>query len=164
MIWFLLSLFLVLILAAAAAGAAIAYRSAPPDVTLAGLRPERFSTTGQTLGVKLRVQNPAPLPLPIRAITYRVWLDAYEIANGDGSLARWVPARGEATIELQVSGDAKRLARALPALALKRQPWSYRLAGTLTPLPPLRIGYDHCGTIDARGILKLAASLRPTSS
>jgi len=160
MTWLLLLVMVALGLAALVAWAVRAYRSAPPDVKLAGIRAERVRAAGQTLRVILRIENRAPLPLPVRAITYRVWLDSHEIANGGGDLARWVPARGEALIELLVSGDAKRLARALPALAVKRQPWPYRLSGTLTPLPPLRIGYDHRGEIDARGIIKLAASLR----
>lgn len=160
MIWLLLLMLLVLGMAVVGLWAWLSYRATPPDVKLAGLRPERFTTKSQTLRVKLRVQNPGPLPLPIRAITYRVWLDAYEIASGEGALARWVPARGEAEIELLVNGDAKRLARAVPALALKPQPWPYRLTGTLTPLTPLQLNYDHHGKIDARGILKLAASLR----
>lgn len=160
MSWPLLLVLLMLALAAGGLWVWLVYRSAPPEVKLSGLRPERVTAAAQTLRIKLRVQNRAPLPLPIRAITYRVWLDAYEIANGEGALARWVPARSEAEIELLVSGNAKHLARALPALALKQQPWPYRLTGTLTPLPGLHINYDHRGKIDARGILKLAASLR----
>jgi LEA14-like dessication related protein len=160
MIWLLVVLLTALALAAFAGWAVRVFRAAPPDVKLAGIRAERLRAAGQTLRVNLRIENRAPLPLPIRAITYRVWLDAYEIANGSGDLARWVPARGEALIELLVSADAKRLARAVPALALKQQPWPYRLTGTLTPVPPLKIGYDHRGKIDARGIIKLAASLR----
>jgi len=158
MLWLLLALLIALILSAA--GALLIYRSAPPVVKLIGLRPERLSATGQALQAKLRIQNPASLPLPIRAMTYHVWLGQQEIATGAGSFAHWVPARGEAVIEVKVSADVKRLAGAVPALALQRQPWPYRLAGTLTPITGLSIGYDHHGEIDARGILKLAASLR----
>lgn len=155
---FWLSLLLVLIAGAAAGW--LAYRTKPPVVKLIGLRAEQLTPSAQRLQVKLRIQNPGPLPLPVQAMTYRVWLDAQEIASGAGSFARWIPARGEDTIEVAVSADLKRLALALPRLALKRQPWPYRLAGTLTPFARLDIGYDQRGTIDARGILKLAASLR----
>ena len=158
MLWLLLALLTSLILLAV--GALLAYRSAPPIVKLIGLRPEQLMAAEQRLQAKLRIQNPSPLPLPIRAMTYRVWLDTREIASGAGSFARWIPARGEDLIEVEVSGDIKRLARTLPGLAMKRQPWPYRLAGSLTPIPGLRIPYDHQGEIDARGILKLATSLR----
>jgi LEA14-like dessication related protein len=158
----MLSLLLTLLLAliVLAASAWLAFRSSPPVVKLIGLRPERLTTTAQRLRVKLRVQNPGPLPLPVRAMTYRVWLDEREIATGAGDFSRWIPARGDEIIEVEVSANAKDLARALPALALKRQPWPYRLAGSLTPIPGLHIGYDQRGEIDAQGILKLAASLR----
>ena len=158
MLWLLLTLLIALTVFAPVA--LLAYRSAPPVVKLAGLRPESLSTKAQRLLVKLRVHNPGPLPLPVRAMTYRIWLDAREIASGAGNLARWIPARGEEIIEVEVSADAKHLARTLPALALKRQPWPYRLAGTLTPVSGLHIGYDQRGEIDARGILRLAAALR----
>lgn len=158
MFWLLLALPIALILLAV--GAWLAYRSAPPVVKLIGLRPAQLTAAEQRLQAKLRIQNPGPLPLPIRAMTYRVWLDSQEIASGAGSFVRWIPARGEDLIEVEVSGDIKRLVRAFPGLALKRQPWPYRLAGTLAPIPGLRIAYDHRGEIDARGILKLAASLR----
>jgi LEA14-like dessication related protein len=158
MLWLLLAM--VLVLALAAAGAVLTYRSAPPVVKLVGLRPQSLSTTTQQLQAKLRIENPAPLPLPVRALTYRVWLDTHEIASGEATFARWIPARAETFVEVSVSADARRLARALPALAMKRQPWPYRLAGTLTPAARLALGYDHHGEIDARGILKLAASLR----
>jgi hypothetical protein len=58
------------------------------------------------------------------------------------------------------SGSARHLAGTLPKLALTRQPWRYRLAGTVTPFGTWRLPYDQRGEIDARGILELAKSLR----
>lgn len=137
-----------------------ARRLVPPEVKLVSIRPERLEMQQQTLRAELRVSNPNPIPLPIRAMSYRLWLDEQEIASGSGRFRRWIPAAGAETIEVLVSGDSRHLAKRLPRLALKRQPWPYRVAGTLTPIGLIQIGYDHRGQIDAAGILKLAASLR----
>jgi LEA14-like dessication related protein len=135
-------------------------RLQPPDVKLTSVRPDQVTAGEQRLRVGLRVQNPNPVPLPMLAMTYRLWLEEQAIASGDGDLRRRVPARGEADMEVMVSGNARHLARTLPKLALTPQPWRYRLEGTIMVLPRLRVGYRHRGEIDLKGMLRLAASLR----
>jgi len=159
MLWTLTALTLLLLLIAGLI-AWSARRLAPPEVKLVSIRPERLEMRQQTLRAELRVRNHNPIPLPIRAMSYRLWLDEQEIASGSGRFRRWIPASSADIIEVLVSGDSRHLAKCLPRLALKRQPWPYRVAGTLTPIGPIQIGYDHRGLIDAAGILKLAASLR----
>jgi len=157
LIWLLVLAALALI----GAGAVLLLRRlVPPDVTLISLRPERLSAGEQTFRVGLRVDNPNPLPMPLFAMTYRLWIEERDIASGQSSFQRWIPARGEADIEVLVSGDARRLASTLPALALTRQPWDYRIEGTVSVLPRWRLPYRHVGKTDVKGILRLAASLR----
>ncbi|WP_295539904.1 LEA type 2 family protein [uncultured Thiohalocapsa sp.] len=132
----------------------------PPDVKLTAVRPDQLTAGEQRLRVGLSVQNPNPLPLPVLSMTYRLWLEERPIASGEGTLRRRVPAHGEAAMEALISADARHLARTLPGLALMPQPWRYRLEGTVTVLPPLRLGYRHSGEIDLKGLLRLAASLR----
>jgi LEA14-like dessication related protein len=145
---------------AAAAAVSLTRRLVPPDVKLRWLRPERLGAGEQTFRVGLRIDNPNPLPLPVQAMTYRLWLEEREIAAGEGRFQRRVPARGTADIEVLVSGNASHLARTLPRLALIPRPWRYRIEGTVTVLPPLSVGYRHQGHIDLKGMLRLAASLR----
>jgi LEA14-like dessication related protein len=135
-------------------------RLQPPDVKLTSVRPERLTAGEQCLRVGLRVQNPNPLPLPVLSMTYRLWLEEHPIASGEGDLRRRVPARGATDMEVLVSGNAHRLALTLPRLALTPQPWRYRLEGTVSPLPRVRLGYRHIGKIDLKGLVRLAASLR----
>jgi LEA14-like dessication related protein len=135
-------------------------RLQPPDVTLTSVRPDQLRAGEQRLRVGLRVQNPNPVPLPVLSMTYQLWLEDRPIASGDADLGRRVPARGEADMEVMVTGDAGHLARTLPKLALTPQPWRYRLEGTVAVLPTLRVGYRHVGEIDLKGMLRLAASLR----
>jgi LEA14-like dessication related protein len=144
----------------AAALVILVRRLQPPDVTLTSVRPDQLTAGQQRLRVGLRVQNPNPIPLPVLAMTYRLWLEEQPIASGDADLRRRVPARGEADMEVMVIGDARHLARTLPALALAPRPWRYRLEGTVAVLPRLRVGYRHVGEIDLKGLLRLAASLR----
>lgn len=154
-----------LALAAALAVAAVAVRFfatrlSPPDVTLRYLRPERLSAGRQTFRVGLRLDNANPIPLPILGMTYRLWLDEREIASGSGHPQRRVPRRGSADIEVLLSADAGHLARTLPRLALTPQPWRYRIEGSVSVLPRLRLPYRHIGAIDLKGLVRLAASLR----
>lgn len=135
-------------------------RLQPPDVKLTSVRPDQLRAGEQRLRVGLRVQNPNPIPLPVLNMTYQLWLEERPIASGDADLRRRVPARGEADMEVMVTGDAGHLARTLPKLALTPQPWRYRLEGTVAVLPTLRVGYRHVGEIDLKGMLRLAASLR----
>ena len=155
--WLLIGIVLLL---AAAALAWLIRGLEPLDVKLTAVRPDQLSAGEQRLRVGLRVQNPNPIPLPVFAMTYRLWLEEQHIAAGDADLRRRVPARGEADMEVMVSGDARHLARTLPKLALTPQPWRYRLEGKVAVLPKLRVGYRHVGTIDLKGMLRLAASLR----
>lgn len=154
--WILAAAALVL----AAGLALLVRRLQPPDVKLTAVRPDQLTAGAQRLRVGLRVQNPNRVPLPMLAMTYRLWLEEQPIASGDGDPRRWVPARGEADMEVMVSSDARHLARTLPKLALTPQPWRYRLEGTIAVLPRLRVGYRHLGKIDLKGMLRLAASLR----
>jgi len=131
-----------------------------PDVKLISMRPERLTAGEQTLRVGLRLQNPNAIPLPVLAMTYRLWLEERHIAAGEAHLHRRVPARGSADMEVLVSGDARHMARTLPRLALTPQPWRYRLEGTVAVLPRLRLSYRHVGEIDVKGLMRLAASLR----
>lgn len=156
LIWLLIAAILLL----AAALVLLSRRLQPPDVKLTSVRPDQLTAGEQRLRVGLRVLNPNPIPLPVLAMTYRLWLEEMPIAAGDGNLRRRVPARGEADMEVLVSADARHLARTLPKLALRPRPWRYRLEGTVAVLPPLRLAYRHVGEIDIKGLLRLAASLR----
>jgi LEA14-like dessication related protein len=155
--WILLTIALLLLVAAGVWGIR---RLEPPDVKLRYLRPERLHAGEQHLRAGLRVDNPNPIPLPVLAMTYRLWLEDAAIASGSGDLKRRVPARGSADMEVLVSADARHLATTLPKLALTPQPWRYRLEGKVALLPRLRVGYRHEGRIDLKGIVRLAASLR----
>lgn len=145
---------------AAAAGLFFAARLIPPDVKLGYLRPERLAAGRQTFRVGLRLDNANPIPLPILGMTYQLWLDEREIASGSSHPQRRVPRRGSADIEVLLSADAGHLARTLPRLALTPQPWRYRIEGSVSVLPQLRLPYRHIGEIDLKGIVRLAASLR----
>jgi LEA14-like dessication related protein len=155
--WLLAATALLLV---AASALLLIRRLEPPDVKLTSVRPDQLTAGEQRLRVGLRVVNPNPIPLPVFSMTYRLWLEELPIAAGDGNLRRRVPARGEADMEVMVTGDARQLARTLPRLALRPRPWRYRLEGTVAVLPRLRVGYRHVGDIDLKGLLRLAASLR----
>lgn len=128
---------------------------------MTSLRPQQIGLEEQTLLVGLRIRNPNDRTLPINAMTYRLWLDGEEIAAGGGALERQIPAFGEEQVEVSVTANAARLAARLPLLALRRDPWPYRISGTVTVAGVVPIPYRHSGEIDPQRLLRAAADAAP---
>jgi LEA14-like dessication related protein len=125
-----------------------------PEVALLQLQPKALGLTRQVLVATLAVRNPNDRTLPIKAMTYQIGLEGQDVAAGGGALAQQIPAFGEATVEVEVNGDVLTLVRQLPALALKKQPLAWSIAGTVTIADGLLIlPYRYAGTVDARQLL-----------
>jgi hypothetical protein len=159
-LWLLLGLLLPALGLTAGAALWLVRTAQPPIVKLTAVTPDRLTRDSQTLRVSLRIHNANPWPLPLKAIRFRLALEGEAIAAGEGACRQRIPARGQAEMHLTITGDARLLARVLPWLAFKRQPWHYDIEGTLILplLPP--VPYRQAGEIDAKGLLRLAASLR----
>jgi LEA14-like dessication related protein len=121
-----------------------------PEVMVTSIRPQQLALDQQTLLVGLRIRNPNDRMLPITGMTYTLTLEGADIASGGGALERQIPAFGEATAEVTVTGDAGLILRKLPALALQSRPWQYRIAGIVTVAGVVPIPYRYSGEVDPR--------------
>lgn len=102
----------------------------PPHVTLADLRVRDMTLFEQRYAVKLRVQNPNPVELPITGLEFALYLNDVEFARGVSRDAVTVPAYGEALTEVELVSSLMRLFEQVRGLERgEPQGLRYRLAG-----------------------------------
>ncbi len=121
-----------------------------PRVSVIGLRALEASLFEQRLEVRLRVQNPNALDIPVRGLDVEVELAEEPFAHGSSAREFTVPARGEAEFDMIVTANAATaLLRIATADRQEREQIGYRLKGKLsTRLGLLRsIPFEESGTI-----------------
>lgn len=125
-----------------------------PEVMVTSLKPQKVGVDQQTFLVGLRIRNPNDRMLPIKAMSYRLSLEGDEIAAGSGKLERQIPAFGEESAEVSVTGNAGQLMTRLPMLMLQSRPLNYKIAGTVTVGGVLPIPYRYSGELDPKTLLR----------
>jgi len=121
-----------------------------PRVSVVGIRALEASLFEQTLEVRMRVQNPNTLDIPVRGLDVDVELAGEPFAQGISARQFTVPARGEAEFDMIVTAHAATaLLRIATASRQEREQVGYRLKGKLsTKLGMLRsIPFEETGTL-----------------
>lgn len=75
---------------------------APPNVSLVDLRVIDAGLFEQRYGLKLRLQNPNPVPMPVSGMAYKVSLNDVDFGSGVSRQATTVPAYGDEVVEVEV--------------------------------------------------------------
>ena len=129
-----------------------------PRLSLVGIQLQEASFFEQRLRVRLRVQNPNDLVLPVRGLDVQFELDGEDFAQGVSERAFDVPARGEAEFDMLVTANA---ATALLRILDKDrggrlEALDYRIRGKLsTSLGLLRsVPFDERGQIDLDSLVR----------
>lgn len=139
-----------LVLAAIAGCAGIPTNLETPDITFMGIRAVEASLFEQKLEVRLKVQNPNTIELPVNGLDIQVELAGEPFASGVTARQFVVPANGEAEFDMIVTANA---ATALLRIAggdrKSREQIDYRLRGRLsTKVGLLRsIPFEESGTL-----------------
>ena len=97
--------FLLLTLAALVGGCAVA-RLQPPRLQVVEVGLLGASVLKQELRLRLRVQNPNDVELPVRGITYEVLLAGEKFASGQSDRDITVPALGETDFNVDITANA----------------------------------------------------------
>lgn len=97
--------FLLLTLAALVGGCAVA-RLQPPRLQVVEVGLLGASVLKQELRLRLRVQNPNDVELPVRGITYEVLLAGENFASGQSDRDITVPALGETDFNVDITANA----------------------------------------------------------
>lgn len=97
--------FFLLTLAALVGGCAVA-RLQPPRLQVVEVGLLGASVLKQELRLRLRVQNPNDVELPVRGITYEVLLAGENFASGQSDRDITVPALGETDFNVDITANA----------------------------------------------------------
>ena len=107
-----------------------------PHLSLVGLEMVDATLFEQRIRVRLRVQNPNDITLPVRGLNVNFELDGEEFARGVTSRAFDVPAFGEAEFDMMVTANAAtailRLVQAGRDREGPRDSIGYRISGKLS--------------------------------
>jgi LEA14-like dessication related protein len=121
-----------------------------PRVSVVGIRALKADLFEQQLEVRLRVENPNTLDIPVRGLDVNVELAEEPFAQGTSAREFTVPAHGEAEFDMLVTAHAATaLLRIASAGREQREQVGYRLSGKLsTRLGWLRsIPFEETGTL-----------------
>jgi LEA14-like dessication related protein len=130
-----------------------------PEVAFAGLQPKEIGLNRQSFVVSLLVKNPNDRALPIKAMTYRLYLEGTEIVDGASELDRQIAAFSEETVDVEVNTSLLGLAPRLPLLAMTRDSLNWKIDGTVTIAGGLvTLPYRYSGSVEPGALL---AALRP---
>lgn len=128
----------------------------PPEVSVAGLSVAQIGFFEQRFALKLRVQNPNDVELPINGLTFTIELNGQPFLTGLSDKAVTVPRFGEALIEVMATstlGSALKQLRELQKGGRERI--DYRIVG--------RLNLSGIGTVpfERRGDLQMPAVVSP---
>lgn len=132
-----------------------------PEVRPVGLQPTQLGPDRQSFIVNLLVKNRNDRTLPIKAMTYRLFLEGGEIAGGSGELDRQIPAFGEERVDLEVNSSLMSLVSRLPALALTTEDLEWKITGTVAVADGLvTLPYRYSGTVAPETLMSAAMGYR----
>ena len=92
---------------------ALGTRFTAPTLSVLNIEVQSSDLWEQHLKVRVRVQNPNPRSLPVKALEYTMELEGQQFASGSSAASFVVPAMGEAEFDMNVTAH---LAGALIAL------------------------------------------------
>jgi LEA14-like dessication related protein len=120
-----------------------------PEVGFVGLRAVEVSVFEQKLEVRLKVQNPNSIELPVNGLDVDVELAGEPFAHGVSARQFVVPAQGEAEFDMIVTANAATALLKIAGGDRKSSDVGYKVKGKLsTKIGMLRtIPFEEAGTV-----------------
>lgn len=121
-------------------------------VTLVDLRMLDMTLFEQRYGLKIRLQNPNPVELPITGMNFRLDVNDSELGRGVSDQPVTVPAYGEAVVEINLTSNLVRIFDQIRGLESgKGQNLRYRLAGGISVANRMgKLPFDYQGEFGQR--------------
>lgn len=137
-------------LAAIVACSSLPRQLAPPRVELVELRLLQAGFDGQRFAVRLLLDNPNPIPIPVRSFEFDVRLAGEGLLDGRSIAPFTMPAGGSHAVDVEIFSNL--VSSATRLLALVQGPQNtldYEIQGELTLDARLRdpIGFYHRGQV-----------------
>jgi LEA14-like dessication related protein len=126
-----------------------------PEVSFVGLRAIEASIFEQRLEVRMRVNNPNTIELPVKGLDVDIELADEPFAHGVSAREFVVPAQGEAEFDMIVTANAANAILKIIGGDRDRKEVSYRLKGKLsTRIGLLRtIPFEESGSLPVADLL-----------
>jgi LEA14-like dessication related protein len=120
-----------------------------PHVTLADLRIVDMTLFEQRYALKIRVQNPNPIALPISGMNFQLDINDTELGRGVSDQSVTIPAHGEAVMEINLVSNLARVFDQIRGLeGGGTQGLRYRLTGDISIANRLAtLPFDYQGEI-----------------
>ncbi|MGH8221120.1 MAG: LEA type 2 family protein [Steroidobacteraceae bacterium] len=124
-----------------------------PSLSVESIALERGDLLTQRLKVHLRVDNPNDRALPVKGLSYTLYVEGEQAAQGASDASFTVPALGQAEFDMHVTANmAGTLLRLLVRRSDARGEIEYRVVGKVELSRGLKrsIAFDHRGTFSLR--------------
>ena len=120
-----------------------------PHVSLIDLRLLSATLFEQRYALKIRVQNPNPVELPISGMDFRLDINDVELGRGVSDKSVTVPAYGEEVFEINLVSNFARIVNQIRAFESGQgQSLRYRLAGGISVENRIgKLPFDYHGEI-----------------
>jgi len=76
-----------------------------PVLKITNVRVSNLSLTNQNIVFTIGIDNPNPIPIPLKGLTYNLDLNGVEFANGFNESDINIPAGGNSVMDLNIEGD-----------------------------------------------------------
>ena len=140
--------------------ATLAPRLETPELSLLGIQMMSTDMFAQKFRVRVKVENPNDLELPVRGLDYQIFLMGDSFAEGMSSDRFVVPARGEAEFDMVVTTNfVSSLGRLISRVGGgKLDDLDYEIAGDVLLDRGFvrKIPFNHHGKVDIARALKLS--------
>ncbi|HZP86465.1 MAG TPA: LEA type 2 family protein [Burkholderiales bacterium] len=126
----------------------------PLSVTLADVRPVQMGLLEQEYAMKIRVQNPNNVDIPLAGVSFSVDLNGKTFAKGVSRQDTSVPAFGDVLLDVKAIstlGDLLNQVSAMRQEGLSKI--TYRLQGKLSPARGIStLPFESVGNLDLAGL------------
>lgn len=127
-------------------------QTTPPRVDLVGLQVISLDMFEQRYRVRLRIQNPNDINLPLNGLDFSIDLNGHRFANGVSGEEINIPRYGEAVLNVDVSSNVFRVFEQLRAIGSgKAERFSYRISGNISVANRyFKLPFEGEGEVDLR--------------
>lgn len=105
----------------------------PPYVNLVGFELKEIGLFEQRYLIKLRIQNPNSVPLPIAGMNYALAINEKQFARGVSDQRLTIPAHGDGTLDVEVTSNLSGMLEQFRQMSGQASPrFNYKLDGNVS--------------------------------
>lgn len=147
---------MMLVLAGMTSCATLTSSLEPPTVTLAGIDLKELGLFEQRFVLRLRLQNPNNITLPIAGMRYDLAINDQDFARGVSEQVVSVPAFGETMLDVDVTSNLQNVLDQLAPKKKSTEQLRYQLRGHVGVLNrSLKLPFEYNGNIDLSRLTNL---------